>query len=93
MSTEQTPNPPAGKWSTVDSFDGERTLKQHFYIPAMRGKPWETSYEGNRTLCKLRGGIVDENEKFVSIEDIDSEMISKNACKRCLKARSELNSK
>jgi hypothetical protein len=74
-----------GKWHTADSFDGERLLKQHFYIPAMRGKPWEDAYEGNRSACKLKGGIVDENEKFVNIESLYSEEQRLDCCKKCLK--------
>lgn len=74
-----------GKWYTADSFDGERTLKQHYYIPAMRGKFYEDSYLGNRTACLIKGGIVNENEKFINIDEIIEEESGQNSCKKCLK--------
>ena len=72
-------------WSTLDSADGERTLKQHAYIEAERNPSWNHAkkYIGNKQLCNSKGGVHD-GDKFVSINDIDYEEIKDNCCKKCL---------
>jgi len=74
-----------GRWHTADNYSGESTLKQHLYIPATRQRGSFEPYQGNQTLCSRRGGIVDQNDKFVPIGKIKPEIASKNACKKCLK--------
>ncbi|MGE8528493.1 hypothetical protein [Chryseobacterium rhizosphaerae] len=77
-------------WSTVESMDGERTLKQHAYIETNRGAFYEQKYSGNKALCN-KGGVSD-GDKFVHINDIDTEEIKDNCCKKCLKIYNKLKS-
>ena len=79
-------------WSTLDSADGERTLKQHAYIEAERNPSWNHAkkYMGNIQLCNHKGGAHD-GDKFLSLEEIDSEIIDiNNCCKKCLKIYKKL---
>ena len=83
MSKEQPK--PIGVWNTADSTDGERSLRQHFFIPFKRGKFWEDEYIGNTAICSRRIGLADENERYVTIDNIDPEEQKSNCCKKCLK--------
>ena len=49
-------------WSTLDNFSGERTLAQHAFISAKRGKWYEDEYDGNKSLC---GKIGAHDEKII----------------------------
>jgi hypothetical protein len=72
-------------FATLESEDGERTLKQHGYTEAMRGAWYADKYEGNKQLCNKKGGIHD-GDKFVSMDEINSEGIDRDkCCKKCLK--------
>jgi hypothetical protein len=72
-------------FATLESSDGERTLKQHGYTEAMRGAWYSEKYKGNKQLCNKKGGVHD-GDKFVSMDEINSEEIDrKNCCKKCLK--------
>ena len=72
-------------FATLESFDGERILKQHGYIEVMRGAWYTDKYKGNKQLCNNKGGVHD-GDKFVSMEEINSEEIDRNnCCKKCLR--------
>ena len=72
-------------WSTMDNQHGEVSLKQHAYMSVQRKRPWSGElYEGNKTLCSKLGASYD-GEIYTTIDRIDSEAISENACKKCLK--------
>ena len=72
-------------FATLESVDGERTLKQHGYTEAMRGDWYSEKYQGNKQLCNKKRGVHD-GDKFVSMDDINSEEIDRNnCCKKCLK--------
>lgn len=77
-------------FATVDSTDGERTLKQHAYTEKERGAFYEEKYSGNKALCN-KGGVHD-GDRFVNIDDIHEEEIKANCCKKCLKIYNKLNS-
>ncbi len=71
-------------WKTLDSMDGERTLKQHAFIPDKRGAFYEDKYDGNKALCSKSG--IHDGDKFVNIENELSEDIDEvSYCKKCLK--------
>lgn len=74
------------KWVTLDSGDGERTLKQHGFIPksVLRRRTHER-YHGNISLCgKIYAG--NQNEESEDHADLVGEVLSKDkACKKCLK--------
>ncbi len=71
-------------WQTLDGMDGERTLKQHAFIPAQRGAFYEDKYNGNKALCSKSG--IHDGDKFVNIENEYSEEINEGSCcKKCLK--------
>jgi len=72
-------------FATLESVDGERTLKQHGYTEAMRGAWYSEKYKGNKQLCNKNGGVHD-GDKFVSMDEINSEEIDRNnCCKKCLR--------
>ena len=71
-------------WSTVENADATRTLKQHCYVSAKRGKFWETPYEGNKALCGM-GGISENGDTYISVSEIFAEDIKDDCCKSCLK--------
>jgi len=72
-------------WSTADNSTGTKTLAQHAYKAKMRGKYYGEPYEGNVTLCG-QFGIMNEDEKFMKVSEIDSEHHNKQkACKTCTK--------
>jgi hypothetical protein len=72
-------------FATLESFDGERTLKQHGYTEAMRGAWYADKYKGNKQLCNKKGGVHD-GYKFVSMDEINPENIDRNkSCKKCLR--------
>ncbi|WP_185246655.1 hypothetical protein [Chryseobacterium bernardetii] len=77
-------------FATVDSMDGERTLKQHGYIEYERGAWYEKKYSGNKSLCG-KGGVSD-GDRFFNINDIHEEEIKDNCCKKCLKIYNKLDS-
>lgn len=77
-------------WATLDSSDGERSLKQHAYKEYPRGKWYEEQYSGNKTLCG-KGGAHD-GDKFVNIDDIESEEMKSDCCQNCLKLSEKLKS-
>ena len=74
------------KWLTLDSGDGERTLKQHGFIlfphiPRFSGE----MFNGNRSLCG-RIKVMDENEDFVEFSLLEEEPLNREkVCKKCLK--------
>ncbi len=73
-------------WNTPVNHDDSRSLKQHAFIGLERGRFYEEKYAGNRALCSSRLGIIDEDEKFIKLSEIDSEKFdNKKACKRCSK--------
>lgn len=79
------------KWATLDSCDGERTLKQHAFKPAIRRVPWTNEeYSGNQALCEKRAGVMNEKEEFEPFDKIEGEPMSDNCCKRCRKAADAL---
>ena len=72
-------------FATLESFDGERTLKQHGYTEAMRGAWYADKYKGNKQLCNKKGGVHD-GDKFVSMDEINAEKIDRDkCCKKCLR--------
>jgi hypothetical protein len=72
-------------FATLESSDGERTLKQHGYTEAMRGPSYSDKYEGNKQLCNKKGGVHD-GDKFVSMNEINPEKIDRDrCCKKCLR--------
>lgn len=72
-------------FATLESSDGERTLKQHGYTEAMRGAWYSEKYKDNKQLCNKNAGVHD-GDKFVSMDEINSEEIDRNnCCKKCLK--------
>lgn len=77
-------------WATMDSSDGERTLKQHAFKEYQRGKWYEAQYPGNKTLCG-NGGVHD-GDKFVNIDEIESEEMRSDCCQNCLKLSAKLKS-
>ena len=69
-------------WITLDSFDGERSLKQHCFIPTMS----KGGNERNKSLC---GNVIAGNDEgksaiFETLYERD-EPIKGNACKACLR--------
>lgn len=82
-------------WCTVDSADDERlSWKQHAYVPSVRRIPYIGDiYNGNRTLCNKRFGIM-EDERFVDIKDIKPEVLNTDeVCKKCLNIFRKLEEK
>lgn len=74
------------KFISVDSWDGERIIKQHAYAPTIRKTAWtREEYHGNRALCNSRVGVMNENEDFEDYEKLESEPIKDTCCKKCLK--------
>lgn len=72
-----------GKWATTENETGERVLKQHYFIEFQRLVPYApTPYEGNKMLCN-KGGIMNEREVFLSINQIEGEDPVPNRCKQC----------
>jgi hypothetical protein len=72
-------------FTTLESEDGERTLKQHGYTEAMRGAWYADKYIGNKQLCNKKGGVHD-GDKFVPMDEINSEELDRNnCCKKCLR--------
>ena len=69
-------------WITLDSFDGERSLKQHCFIPKIsRGGNYR-----NKSLC---GNVIAGNDEgkaalFHTLIKRD-EPIDDNVCKSCLR--------
>lgn len=77
------------KWFTLDSYDGERTLKQHCYVAKERIRRYtREKYAGNISLCGM-SGVGNEDEEYEPYEAIISEAVSETACKKCIKIFSE----
>ena len=72
-----------GKWHTTDNETGKRSLKQHFYIEIER-RSIMGNYIGNKALCN-KGGIADENHKFIPVDEIEGENMVQDACRKCQK--------
>jgi len=71
-------------WKTLESGDGERTLKQHAFIPKYNGR--YNDYR-NISLCgKIREGNDWGMSRLISeMWDEGSEIVNEEkACKRCL---------
>lgn len=87
LEQRQKPRPPLKrivKWLTLDSMDGERSIKQHAFIAKIKTAPYSCDYSGNISLC---GKIVATREgpEELAIEEIDSEPLDEsNVCKTCL---------
>lgn len=72
------------KWCTLDSYDGERTLKQHAFVSAFRKRSiTRETYEGNHALCNHRAGVMNENEEFEPFDKIDAEVQKPDCCAVC----------
>jgi hypothetical protein len=72
------------KWVTPESSDGERTLKQHAFISAIRKRKYTLEeYPGNRALCSHRAGMMNENEEFEPFDKIEGEDQKENCCSLC----------
>lgn len=70
-------------WNAPENRYGEKTLSQHAFVSAIRGRYYEEKYEGNRSLCG-KIGIGNENEQYLRLDEIESEHFdSIKACKRC----------
>jgi hypothetical protein len=73
------------KWITADSYDGERTLKQHAVKPYTRKRAYTLEeYPGNKALCS-KHGVMNESEEFISFDEVEGEPKSENCCKSCEK--------
>lgn len=74
------------KWLTLDSMDGERSIKQHAFVHRTKTEFYTgIDYSGNTSLC---GKIVatKEGPEELTIEEIESEPLDENnVCKICLK--------
>ena len=72
------------KWNTTLSSDGEREMKQHFFIEAERGAYYEDKYKGNKTLCSRLG--VSDGERYLKVDELKGEALNKEkACKTCFR--------
>jgi len=73
-------------WNTPVNHDDSGSLKQHAFISAERGRFYEEKYEGNRALCSCRLGIINEDERFIKLSEIEPEEFDESkACKKCAK--------
>ena len=73
------------KWLTLDSMDGDRSIKQHAFTGKTKTDFYTGKYEGNISLC---GKIVatKEGPEELTIGEIESEPLNENnVCKICLK--------
>lgn len=78
-------------WYTPENYDASKTLSQHAFMPKQCGKWYEDKYEGNISLCR-KIGIANENEKYIKIDEIDSENFNEiKACKRCTNIAKKIN--
>lgn len=72
---------------TLDSFDGDRSIKQHAFKSKIYKTKWfEEEYEGNISLCGKIKAAMDE-DKYSSIEELKDEQEELNenrCCKKCL---------
>ncbi len=70
-------------WITLDSFNGERTLKQHALVPYHR----KDGTVRNISLCgKIIAGNEDgKSAEFDTIIERDESLNKEKACKQCLK--------
>lgn len=73
------------KWVTLDNETGDRTLKQHCFVPVyLKRKYTGEEYTGNISLCgKSRVG--NENAEIELFSNVDSENQSETCCKKCQK--------
>lgn len=74
------------KLYTADNYEGTSSLKQHAYVECERLERWWKTevYEGNKIACG-RGGLTDENEKFLPLSEIEDEPQRIDMCKKCFK--------
>lgn len=70
-------------WCAPENSDASRVLAQHAFVKKQKGRWYEEKYEGNESLCG-RIGLVNESEKYITVEEIDNEKFDKTkACKQC----------
>lgn len=74
------------KWLTLENEHATRTLKQHAFIADDRLRKYTLErYPGNRCLCNLKAGVMNEKEDYEAWDLLDSEVLDeKNCCKSCL---------
>lgn len=76
------------KWVTLDTMDGERSLKQHAFKHRDAKVPWTAEpYEGNVSLCGNVHASSPYNEELQeAFSKLNGESVdTSNICKSCLR--------
>ena len=81
------------RWESLETFDGEGSIKQHAFKSKERKKPWTgEKYIGVISLCgKINAS--EDGETSISIDKLANESINPKACKNCLKAYNKLKAR
>ncbi len=84
---DQTHNRKDVKWVTLDSADGEHSIKQHAFVSKERKYPYTLEpYPGNTSLCnQIRASDPNTGDTDSSWKDLENEFIKESCCKNCLK--------
>lgn len=82
-----------GIWYTADSYGGQRSCKQHLYIPTQHTRKYTgEKYLANKVACG-NGALVDDDEMLMSWDKVSNhsnENMRDNCCKLCKKIYNKL---
>jgi hypothetical protein len=94
MTEEQKKTTPPTKWVSLDTMDGEGSLKQHCFKPRSAKMPWTGEpYDGNVSLCgNVHAASAYHEELQEDFIMLQGEPLDPKGCKMCLKIYQKLKS-